>query len=85
MSLGNVYHCSYEHSPWIILLGSLGPIGTARGDIYLIRSIILILYLGTQCEVYWKTDLTSIRYYPLIFDLGYFACWHTSLTASQHH
>ena len=42
MSLGNVYHCSYEHSPWIILWGSLDPTGTARGDIYLIRIIDII-------------------------------------------
>ena len=33
MSLGNVYHRTYEHSPWIILFGSFDPIGTARGDL----------------------------------------------------
>jgi hypothetical protein len=33
MSLGNVYHCAYDRSPWIILFGSFDPIGTARGDL----------------------------------------------------
>ena len=70
MSLGNVYHCTYDHSPWIILFGSFDPIGTARGD-FLIRIKIRIII------IFWHTvlgvlnfDLISIRY--CILTLGLF-------------
>jgi len=48
MSLGNVYHCAYDRSPWIILFGSFDPIGTARGDyfIHIIIIIIIIIVFG---------------------------------------
>ena len=50
MSLGNVYHCAYDRSPWIILFGSFDPIGTARGDLLkFVILLLLLLYLFTQC------------------------------------
>jgi hypothetical protein len=53
MSLGNVYHCAYDRSPWIISFGSSDPIGTTRGD--LLKSVLLLYIFGhkTQCQGYW--------------------------------
>ena len=55
MSLGNVYHCAYDRSPWIILFGSFDPIGTARGELLksVLSLLLLLLYLGTQCMEHW--------------------------------
>ena len=42
MSLGIVYHCASDHSPWIISFGSSDPTGTARGDLF---KSVLLLYI----------------------------------------
>ena len=63
MSLGNVYHCAYDRSPWIILFGSFDPIGTARGDLLKSVILLLLLYLFTQC---FGTGL-RIDYYPILY------------------
>ena len=71
MSLGNVYHCAYDRSPWIILFGSFDPIGTARGDLLKSVILLLLLYLFTQC---FGTGL-RLDLYPILhldFILGLF-------------
>jgi len=75
MSLGNVYHCTYEHSPWIIL--------AQHGVIYFIHIIIIIIIIfGHTLRGVLDSDLISIRYYTLILLWIYFACWHHRIIAS---
>jgi len=84
MSLGNVYHCAYDRSPWIILFGSFDPIGTARGDYLIHIIIIIIIVFGHTVYGALDSDLIYIRYYTLIFIWVYSACWHNRITASWH-
>ena len=57
MSLGNVYHCTYEHSPWIILSGSFDPIGTARGDLLDLFQIRILIIFGHTVQGVLDSDL----------------------------
>ena len=60
MSLGNVYHCTYEHSPWIILFGSYDPIDTARGDLLDLFQIRIFIIFGHTVLGVLDSDLISI-------------------------
>ena len=57
-----------EHSHWIILFGSFDPIGTARGDIYLIRIIIISIF-GAHSA---RSTGFRLDFYPILYlDFGF--------------
>ena len=78
--VGNVYHCSPDRSPWIISFGSFDPIGTARGDIYLIRIIVIIIFGAHSARsTGFRLDCYSILY----FDFGFIL--HVGIVDQSHH
>ena len=65
--LGNVYHCASDHSPWIMSIGSFDPIGTARGDDYLIRIIIYYIWAHSARGTGLRLDYYLILYFDFRF------------------
>ena len=60
-----------DHSPWNILFGSFDPIGTARGDIYLIRitTIIILFWAHSARSTGFRLDLYPILHLDFILGL----------------
>ena len=65
MSLGIVYHCASDHSPWIISFGSSDSTGTARGDLF---KSVLLLYIDKYIWAHsargtgFRIDFTPLLY-----------------------